>query len=33
MATTDRRRAERRQNPPFTWELADFVVVERPQSD
>lgn len=23
----DRRATERRQNPPFTWELADFVVV------
>jgi len=23
----DRRAADRRQNPPFTWQLADFVVV------
>jgi hypothetical protein len=22
--------AERRSNPPFTWETADFVVVEEP---
>jgi hypothetical protein len=22
----DRRRSDRRQKPPFTWELADFVV-------
>jgi hypothetical protein len=27
----DRRTIERRQKPPFTWELSDFVVVERPQ--
>ena len=24
----ERRRTERRQQPSFTWELADFVVVE-----
>lgn len=24
----DRRHAERRRKPPFTWDLADFVVVE-----
>jgi hypothetical protein len=24
----DRRHMERRQKPPFTWDLADFVVVE-----
>ena len=24
----DRRRTERRQQPAFTWDLADFVVVE-----
>ena len=24
---TDRRRKERRQPPPFTWDVADFVVV------
>jgi len=23
-------RSERRATPPFTWEVADFVVVERP---
>src|SRR5262249_34437032 len=27
----DRRGADRRQTPPFTWELADFVVVCPPQ--
>jgi len=26
---TDRRKADRRQSPPFTWELSDFVVVEK----
>jgi len=26
--TRDRRRSDRRQQPPFTWALADFVVVE-----
>lgn len=25
--TTERRRDERRQAPPFTWDIADFVVV------
>ena len=29
----DRRRTERRQQPAFTWELADFVVVEESQAD
>jgi hypothetical protein len=24
----DRRQDERRRQPPFTWDLADFVVVE-----
>ena len=24
----ERRQDERRRNPPFTWDLADFVVVE-----
>ena len=24
----NRRRTDRRRTPPFTWELADFVVVE-----
>jgi hypothetical protein len=26
--TRDRRQTERRRTPPFTWDLADFVVVE-----
>jgi hypothetical protein len=26
--TRDRRYEERRRKPPFTWDLADFVVVE-----
>ncbi len=26
----ERRKADRRQTPPFTWELSDFVVVEKP---
>ena len=26
----DRRATDRRQDPPFTWELADFVVVPPP---
>ena len=26
--TRDRRQTERRKRPPFTWDLADFVVVE-----
>jgi hypothetical protein len=25
----DRRKSDRRQKPPFTWELSDFVVVEK----
>ncbi len=25
----DRRRTERRQKPPYTWQVADFVVVDR----
>ena len=25
----DRRKGDRRQKPPFTWELSDFVVVEK----
>ncbi|RPI53970.1 MAG: hypothetical protein EHM55_12235 [Acidobacteria bacterium] len=29
--TNDRRKADRRQKPPFTWELSDFVVVEKPR--
>jgi hypothetical protein len=27
-AKSNRRQAERRRKPPFTWDLADFVVVE-----
>jgi len=27
-ANRNRRQAERRRKPPFTWEVADFVVVE-----
>ena len=26
----DARKTERRQQPPFTWKVADFVVVEAP---
>jgi hypothetical protein len=26
----ERRRTERRKQPPFTWEVADFVLVEKP---
>ena len=26
----ERRKSDRRQKPPFTWELSDFVVVEKP---
>jgi hypothetical protein len=29
----DRRRTERRQQPSFTWDAADFVVVEESQTD
>jgi hypothetical protein len=25
----DRRKSDRRQKPPFTWDLSDFVVVEK----
>ena len=28
----DRRKNDRRQTPPFTWELSDFVVVQRAPS-
>jgi hypothetical protein len=28
-AKRERRNTERRRTPPFTWELADFVVIER----
>jgi hypothetical protein len=30
-SATERRKADRRQKPPFTWELSDFVVVEKPR--
>jgi hypothetical protein len=30
-ADDDRRKNERRQRPPFSWQVADFVVVERPR--
>jgi hypothetical protein len=26
---TDQRKADRRQPPPFTWDMADFVIVAR----
>src|SRR4029434_3322017 len=26
---TDQRKADRRQKPPFTWEVAEFVVLDR----
>jgi hypothetical protein len=26
---TNQRKTERRQKPPFTWEAADFVVLDR----
>jgi hypothetical protein len=29
----DRRKTDRRQAPPFTWTLADFVVVVPPDSE
>ncbi len=29
----DRRRTERRRDPSFTWELADFVVVDETASN
>ena len=29
----DRRRTDRRQEPSFTWELADFVVVDESRSE
>ncbi len=28
----DRRKNDRRQKPPFTWELSDFVVVQKAPS-
>jgi hypothetical protein len=27
----DQRKSERRQAPPYTWDIADFVVVGRPR--
>jgi hypothetical protein len=30
LSPRERRQIERRKKPPFTWDLADFVVVERP---
>jgi hypothetical protein len=32
LSVSERRKSERRQKPPFTWELADFVVCELPAS-
>jgi hypothetical protein len=29
----ERRQPDRRQKPPFTWEAADFVVVEDPVTE
>ena len=29
----DRRRTDRRQQPSFTWDLADFVVVDETRAD
>ena len=29
----DRRKSDRRQPPPFTWTLADFVVVVPPDAE
>jgi hypothetical protein len=28
-ANPDQRKTDRRQKPPFTWEVSDFVVVQR----
>ena len=30
---TDRRRKERRKEAPFTWDMADFVIVESPAAE
>jgi hypothetical protein len=30
-ALDDRRSTDRRQHPPYSWQVADFVVVERPR--
>ena len=32
-APTERRSSDRRKAPPFTWDTADFVVVERARDD
>jgi hypothetical protein len=32
-APTERRSGDRRKKPPFTWEAADFVVVDAPRED
>ena len=32
-APAERRSGDRRKQPPFTWEAADFVVVENPPED
>jgi len=32
-APTERRSGDRRKKPPFTWEVADFVVVDAPRED
>ncbi len=32
-AEGERRAADRRQKPPFTWDVADFVVVGQPPAD
>ena len=32
-APVERRSGDRRKSPPFTWEAADFVVVEAPYED
>jgi hypothetical protein len=32
-APVERRSGDRRKTPPFTWEAADFVVVDAPQDD
>jgi hypothetical protein len=31
--STERRRAERRRQPPFTWRAAEFVVINEPDAD
>lgn len=31
-AGRERRESDRRKTPPFTWELADFVVVDQPST-